>query len=177
MHVIVQSAVPSDYRAALERLVFFNPRQHEARDAIIHALDHYGALEIAAGADGLAVTVSSRPDAQCLFALVPRRGRLDLAGGLVYLRTSRDELTVLHIAIAGRYCVKPHVSLGVVKQLLRSVRAVAHRLRGVERVSVLYRGDRSLRLKHLTVSFPGPAEPVAGSARAPDARQNCSSAA
>ena len=177
MHVIVQSVVPSDHRAALERLVFFNPRQHEARDAIVHALEHYGALEIAACGDGLGVIVSGRPDAQCLFGLVPRRGRLDLAGGLVYLRTCREELKVLHIAIAARYCVRPHVSLGVVKQLLRSVRSVAHRLRGVERVNVLYRGDRSLRLKHLTVSFPAPAEPAEGSVRAPDAGRNCFSAA
>ena len=136
MNVSVQSAVSPDYRAALERLVFFNPRQHHARDAIVDALDSYGALAIANGPDGLGVTVSMRPDAQCLFVMVPQRGRLDLAGGLVYLRTSRVELEILHIAIAARYCARPRVSLDLVKHLLRTVRATAHRLRGIERVTV-----------------------------------------
>ena len=202
MNVSVQSAVSPDYRAALERLVFFNPRQHHARDAIVDALDSYGALAIANGPDGLGVTVSMRPDAQCLFVMVPQRGRLDLAGGLVYLRTSRVELEILHIAIAARYCARPRVSLDLVKHLLRTVRATAHRLRGIERVTVLYRRGRSLRLRPeasalrtasvgnikqrfghpaeaaaVTAFLPTLAEPVEGSARALDVPQRCSSAA
>ena len=201
MNVSVQSAVCPDYRAALERLVFFNPRQHQARDAIVDALDSYGALAIADGRDGLGVTVSMRPDAQCLFVMVQRRSRLDLAGGLVYLRTSREELKILHIAIADRYCAWPRLSLNLVKHLLRTVRATAHRLRGIERVTVLYRRGRSLRVKSevptlrtafigdtrprlghpdqavVTALLPTLAEPVEGSARALDVPQNCSSAA
>jgi hypothetical protein len=202
MNVSFQSAVSPDYRAALERLVFFNPRQHHARDAIVDALDCYGALAIANGPDGLGVTVSMRPDAQCLFIMVPRRDRVDLAGGLVYLRTSLVELKILHIAIAARYCARPRLSLDLVKHLLRTVRATAHRLRGIERVTVLYRRGRSLRLRPeasaLRTAFVGDsnqrfghsadgpavkaflptlAEPVEGSARALDVPQSCSSAA
>ena len=203
MNVSVQSSVSPDYRAALERLVFFNPRQHEARDAIVDALDTYGALAIASGPEGLGVTVSMRPDAQCLFVMVPRRGRLDLAGGLVYLRTSREELKILHIAIAGRYCARARVSLDLVKHLLRTVRATAHRLRGIERVTVLYRRGRSLRLRPeaaglrsavvgdirhrlghpagapatVPAFLPALAESAEGSARALDVPQSCSSAA
>jgi hypothetical protein len=201
MNVIVQSAVSPDYRAALERLVFFNPRQHHARDAIVDALDSYGALAIATGPDGLGVTVSARPDAQCLFVMVSRRDRLDLAGGLVYLRTSREELKILHIAIAARYCARARVSLDLVKHLLRTVRATAHRLRGIERVTVLYRRGRSLRLRPeaparrtgfvgdtgqrlgqsgeaaVGAFLPMLAEPVEGSTRALEVPQSCSSAA
>ena len=115
--------------------------RRESRAEIVRAIDEYGGLEIVAGADGLRMRVERHQEAQCLFALVSRKGRQELGGGLIYLRTNAEELVVVHIALADRYSRNRRVALRLIMRLVRSVRAAAKRLRGVNRVSVLYRGN------------------------------------
>lgn len=146
MDVVVQGILPAGYYEALERLAYFNRRQANKQGAIVKAIDEYGGLEIVAGADGLRMRVERYDEAQCLFALVCRKGRRELGGGLIYLRTNTEELVVVHIAVADRYSRNRKVALRLIIRLVRAVRAAAKRLRGVNRVSVLYRDDRQLAI-------------------------------
>jgi len=98
---VLQSYLPARYYAELEKLVFFNSRQAEAQEGIARAVDAYGTPAIVAGADGLRVVVSRREDAQCLFALKTVSGALHLAGMVMYLRTSPEEIEVLRGARQG----------------------------------------------------------------------------
>jgi hypothetical protein len=131
---------------ALERLVFFNQRQMKAHDGILQALELYGSPAIVSDRAGLRVVVSRRHDVQCLFAMAPHGPSLDVAGMVIYLRTSVEEIVVLHIAVAGRYSRTRRMSLNVVMALLRAVRAAAHRLRGVERLTMLYLPGRPFQI-------------------------------
>ena len=142
MDVTVHSVLPLTCHEALERLVYFNRQQRRAKDAIVQVVETYGSLDIISSADGLRVAVSRRGDAQCLFAMNRRKGQLELAAGLIYLRTSPEDIVVLHIAVADTYGRNRRIALHLVLRLVRSVRAISHRLRGVRRVTVLYRGNR-----------------------------------
>jgi len=146
MDVVLQSTLPHQYHGALERLVYFNRRQRDAEGGIVQAIDQFGNLDISSSAEGLRVIVSQHSDAQCLFALIRRKGRESLAAGLIYLRTSPEELVVLHIAVADPYGRSRRLALHLVMKLLRVVRATAHRLRGVARVSMLYKKGRTCRI-------------------------------
>lgn len=146
MDLVFRSSLPASYRDALEQLVFFNQGQVHAQGAIVEALEAYGSPEIVADASGLHVIVSRRPDVQCLFALARERDRLILAGMVMFVRTSLKEMLVLHIAVADRYSHTHRSGLGVVLRLVRAVRAAAHRLRGVERVRMLYREGRQFEI-------------------------------
>ena len=143
---VFQSFLPASYTEAVERLAFFNHRQREAEKAISYAVNTYGRPVLMSDARGLRVVVTGRDDAQCLFALAPRDGRLDLAGMLIYIRSSREEIVLLHVATAHRFSRTRRAALDVVMALVRAVREVAHRLRGVERLSILYLQDRQFKI-------------------------------
>ena len=143
---VLQSCVPAQYHAALEKLVFFNPRQSVAHEAIARAVEAYGAPSIVSTDDGLRVAVTRRDDVQCLFALKAGGRTPQLAGMVMYLRTSPEEVTVLHVGVSERCSRGRRAGLEVVTVLIRAVRAAAHRLRGVRRLSMFYLQRRELEL-------------------------------
>jgi hypothetical protein len=135
---VLRSSLDASHRGALERLMYFNPRQHEAEIGIAGVVDAYGAPIIVDDAAGLHVTVGRRPDAQCLFALASTTAGLTLAGMIVFLRISIEEMLVLHVAVADGFGRNRRLSLAVVMALVGSVREAAHRLRGTRRFRMLY---------------------------------------
>ena len=146
MNVVFRSCLHPSEQDALERLVFFNPNQLHSQADVLRALDLYGTPAIVAGPEGLHVTLSRCPDVQCLFGLIERAGRPDLAGMLIYRRTGIEDVLVVHIAVAERYG-RSRDGLSVVIRLLRAVRAAARRLKGVQRLRVLYRDGRQFGIK------------------------------
>jgi hypothetical protein len=155
--LVFRSSLDAAYHDALEALVFFNSRQHEAESGITEGIDLYGTPAIVSDASGLRVVVSRRKDVQCLFALAPGRRGPTLAGMVVYLRTSFQEILVLHIAVSDRFSRTPRWGLQVVMGLVRAVREVAHRLRGVERLRLLYLHGRDFQVAIKTAAL-APAE-------------------
>ena len=147
MDVVFRSCLHPSYQDALERLVFFNPNQLHSQADVLRALDLYGTPAIVCGPDGLHVTLSRSTDVQCLFALVDRRGQAaELAGMLIYKRTGIEDVLVVHIAVADRYG-RSRDGLSVVIRLLRAVRAASRRLKGVQRLRVLYRDGRQFGIR------------------------------
>jgi len=138
-----QSTLTADDREALERLMFFNRRQREAETAVTRAVEMFGSPTIVAEPSGVRAAVGACPDVQCLFAIERGRRSDALAGMVIYLRTSVEEVLVLHIAVADRYGRK---GLEVVAALIRRVRATAERLRGVERMTMLDLQGRELKI-------------------------------
>jgi len=134
----IRSSLDASHRGSLERLVYFNPRQHEAETSIAEVVDAYGTPAIVSDAAGLHVVVGRRPDAQCLFALATTTGGLTLAGMIVFLRVSVEEMLVLHVAVADGFGRNRRLSLEVVMTLVRSVRQVTQRLRGTKHLRMLH---------------------------------------
>jgi hypothetical protein len=134
----IRSSLDASFRGSLERLMYFNPRQHEAESGIEDVIEAYGTPMIVSDAAGLHVVVGRRQDAQCLFALAPTTAGLTLAGMIVFLRVSIEEMLVLHVAVAEGFGRNRRLSLEVVMALVRSVREAAHRLRGTKHLRMLY---------------------------------------
>jgi hypothetical protein len=134
----IRSSLDAAYRGSLERLMYFNPRQHEAESGIEEVIDAYGTPMIVSGPSGLHVVVGRRQDAQCLFALASTAAGLTLAGMIVYLRVSIEEMLVLHVAVADSFGRNRRLSLEVVMLLVRSVRQITQRLRGIRHLRMLY---------------------------------------
>ena len=65
---------------------------------------------------------------------------------LIYRRTSIEDVLIVHIAVADRYG-RSRDGLSVVIRLLRAVRAAARRLKGVQRLRVLYRDGRQFGIR------------------------------
>src|SRR5262249_43332258 len=131
-------SLDASYQGALERLMYFNPRQREAESGIEEVVDAYGAPVVVSTPAGLHVVVGRRQDAQCLFALSQTTAGLTLAGMVVFLRVSIEEMLVLHVAVADSFGRNRRLSLEVVMALMRSVRDVTQRLRGMKHLRLLY---------------------------------------
>jgi hypothetical protein len=142
MKLVFSSTLPVSQRDALERLLFFNPRQGLWRQAIATALERYGVPQIVAGSSTIRVAIGGNEDVQSLFALSQQSQQATLLGMVMFLRTSPADLIVIHIAVAG-YLSRRGRAVPVALALIRTVHAAANRLKGIKRVGLLYREAKS----------------------------------
>jgi hypothetical protein len=146
MNLHFASNAPKQCRPALENLLFFNPRQHRVREGIINSLEHFGHPRVAQTAEVLAVRVGSY-DAQTLFAFDRDRLHGDPVGVVVFLRTSPEEIAIMHIAVHPDYGLQaPRAGFGLGVVLMEKVKEIAARIVGVRRVVLFYRREVVIRL-------------------------------
>lgn len=138
MDLTLCSTVEDVHYDELERLMFFNARQRGIRPGLIEALDRFGAPQIEHHENGLRVTLSACPDAQCLFAVTAADGLPQLLGLVVYVRTSIDTLTIVHVAVADNLVTEEGEEPLIVVRLVHELRHLAKMIRGVRWVHFLY---------------------------------------
>ena len=125
--------------------MFFHPEQGEHTVSINASIEAYGFPKILQEEDSLRIGIAGL-DVQTLYAFVPRGSTQELAGVVVYTRSSDDTLALLHMA------VKPEFSFAsgyrnelVLPRMLVQLRAIAKRIKGIKRLSIVYADDRKLR--------------------------------
>jgi hypothetical protein len=146
VNIVFSSRVPKDCRAELEDLLFFNPRQHLVRQGIINSLAHFGHPKVVEAAEGLSVRVGEH-EAQTLFAFDRGRKAKAPVGVVVFLRTSREEMAIMHVAVDDDYALQggeAGVGLGVT--LVEKVKEIASRIVGIKRIVFFYRQEVVIRL-------------------------------
>jgi hypothetical protein len=146
VNFIFSSKVSKQSRAALEELMFFNPRQFRAREGIVNSLEKFGHPRLVETADGLSVRVEDH-EAQTLFVFDKDRLGNDPIGVVVFLRTSPAEVAIMHVAVHPDYALQGGYSgtgLGII--LVEKVKEIAARIAGVERVIFFYRREVIIRL-------------------------------
>lgn len=146
VNIVFSSRVPKDYSAELEDLLFFNPRQHLVRQGIINSLAQFGHPKVVETSDGLSVRVGDH-EAQTLFAFDRDRKSKAPVGVVVFLRTSREEMAIMHVAVDDDYALQGSdagVGLGVT--LVEKVKEIASRIVGIERIVFFYRQEVVIRL-------------------------------
>jgi hypothetical protein len=146
MNVIFSSRVPKECRSALEELLFFNPSQHKVRDGIIHSLQKFGHPRLEESPAGLSVRVGDL-EAQTLFAFDRDRRAADPIGVVVFLRTSPEEIAIMHVAAHPDYALQGrHKGVGIGVTLLEKVKEIATRIVGVKRIVFFYRQEVVIRV-------------------------------
>ena len=86
MNIVLSSKAPKECFDALEKLLFFNPRQHLVRDGILDSLAQFGQPRLERLADGLSVRMGEI-EAQTLFAFDQDRAGSEPVGVLDFFRT------------------------------------------------------------------------------------------
>lgn len=146
MNLTFSSKAAKQCRPALEELLFFNPRQFRVREGIINSLQHFGHPRVEETENGLTIKVGE-VEAQTLFAFKKAGRESDPIGLVVFLRTSREEIAILHIAVHAEYSLhgnREHLGLGVL--LMEKVKEIATRIVGVERIVFFYRREVVIRV-------------------------------
>jgi hypothetical protein len=138
MNLVFSSKVQTQCRAAVENLFFFNPLQYRVRDDIVSALERYGEPRIEENGESLYLRVGA-DDAQSLFAFDSSRPNGDPVGVVVFLRTSRTDVVIVHIAVHPDYAFRGrHAASGLGLALMEKVKGIASQIRGIERMVLSY---------------------------------------
>lgn len=146
MNIFFSSKAPHQSRAALEDLLFFNPRQHRVRAGIINSLEHFGQPRLEASTGGLSVSVGEHVP-QTLFAFDRDRPGGAPVGVVVFMRTSPTDMAIMHIAVHPDYALKKsNAGVGLGTGLIEQVRKIAAQIVGVRRIIFFYRQEVVIRL-------------------------------
>jgi hypothetical protein len=141
------SVLPVEYLEDLEALMFFNAQQPLARTEIMQSLDTYGRPGICVNGELLRVTVGALTDVQMLCALADSDDSYELAGVVLYFRTTIEDILVLHIAVTEPFSsTGPHSAALLVVRLLHAVRDLARQLKGMRTITVMYHHGRTLKM-------------------------------
>jgi hypothetical protein len=146
VNFIFSSKVSKQSRAALEELMFFNPRQFRAREGIVNSLEKFGHPRLVETNDGLSVRVEDH-EAQTLFVFDKDCLGNDPIGVVVFLRTSPAEVAIMHVAVHPDYSLQGEqlgIGLGII--LVEKVKEIAARIAGVKQVIFFYRREVIIRL-------------------------------
>jgi hypothetical protein len=146
VNLVFSSRVPSQCRAALEDLLFFNPQQHRVREGILESLQQFGQPRLEETADGLSVRVGNH-EAQTLFAFDRDRRGMDPVGVVVFLRTAPTDISIMHVAVRPDYSLQGrHGGVGVGLTLVEKVKEIATRIVGIKRIVFFYRQEVVIKL-------------------------------
>ena len=138
MKLAFYSKVQKQCRPALENLLFFNSRQFRVRDGIIHSLEQFGHPRLEETADGLSVRVGDQ-ETQTLFACDCGFAGCTPVGLVIFLRTSRTDMTIVHLAVHADYTFQGrHGGVGLGSVLVEEVREIAARIVGIEKLVLAY---------------------------------------
>ena len=128
------STLTPEYGEELERLMFFNPGQQTALEAIVDSLERFGSPSVYDDDGCLRVKVEKLDDVQTLFAMDGDR----LVGVLVYSRVLLERLTVIHIAVGQDYSSHGKFAQNMlVMRMLELLRNSARRIKGVETIRIM----------------------------------------
>ncbi len=146
MNLLFSSRVPKECRSELEELLFLNPRQHLVRDGILHSLKQFGHPRVEESSAGLSVRVG-QAEAQTLFAFDRSRRNPAPVGVVVFLRTSHEEIAVVHVAVHEDYALQgAEAGVGLGVTLVEKVKEIATRIVGVKRMVFFYRRHVVIRI-------------------------------
>jgi hypothetical protein len=139
------SALPANRRDELEELMFFHPEQGEHTASINASIEAYGFPKILQEEDSLRIGIAGL-DVQTLYAFVPRGSTQELAGAVVYTRTSDDTLVLLHMAVKPEFSfMSGYRNELVLPRMLGQLRVIAKRIKGIKRLSIVYADHREVR--------------------------------
>jgi len=139
----IQCKLPLAQRAALEQLLFFNVNQHRVRRGIQQSIETYGVPEIHEQDGALSIRVGDIEGVQSLFAVSSAGRPLGVA---VFVRLARERFVVLHLGVQQPYTVTPDLNTRVLLKLMHEIRSAARRTQGVDRIELVYRRRRAVRL-------------------------------
>jgi hypothetical protein len=136
--LVFSSSLNADRRDELESLMFFHPEQGQHSSSINASILSYGFPKVIEEDGALRIGIESL-EVQTLYAFVDRGLAKDLAGVLVYTRMNGDTLVLLHMAVRPEFCYSTgYKNELVLVRILAQLRAIARRIRGIKKLSILY---------------------------------------
>lgn len=131
------STLPRKCRSDLNKLLYFNDGQSSVRAGIIKAISRFGQPLISLNEQGSLFVRVEKFHTQTIYAFSGLTN--ELVGVVVFVRSSKNQLSIAHLAVVPRYahngvCGKSYLTF----TLLSEVRRIGHMIKGIEHVVVIY---------------------------------------
>ena len=139
----ITPSLPVTQRSALEQLLFFNANQHRVLPGIQESIASYGLPEIVEEQGCLRIRVGDMENVQTLYAV---SGFGPPVGVAVFVRLPDERFVVLHLVVESRLRSTTEVNTPVLLDLMREIRSTARRMRGIDRVEMVYCARHAVRL-------------------------------
>ncbi|MCU7937925.1 MAG: hypothetical protein KZQ64_05710 [gamma proteobacterium symbiont of Bathyaustriella thionipta] len=141
MEILFTSELNKQYSKALEKLLFFNPRQKDYILNITHSINLFGQPEICSVDDNIKLTLNGLHDAQTLFAL--NSENKVLIGVMIYSLVDDENMVLLHIGVTNKYSSKGiHSDQFLVPLFIQRLRHIAKVIKGVKMITIMYGHSR-----------------------------------
>ena len=135
--IVITSRLGEEFREDLEQILFFNPEQHKAIVDIEHCVKHYGVPEITNVNGYLRINLNSYSVAQTLYSIDRGENGDTLAGVIVFVRNTHEDISVLFVAIAKNYILRGSITTArLVWDLVHQIIESAARISGVRNVKL-----------------------------------------
>ena len=142
-NVILTSSLHQSYEDRLKSLLFFNPAQRKAMSGIETSIEKFGLPRINKSNDKLTVTVGNLPDVQTIFAMIKNNKVVELAGVMIFFRESKNNITLLHIAVSDEYSLSNLKGSYIITMMLVSeLKKIAKRIKQIQTITILYKKDK-----------------------------------
>ena len=152
--ILITSRLGEDFREDLEQVMFFNPKQNYAENAIRNCVQHYGVPEIITENGYLRIRLELFSIAQTLFLIDRTESDDILAGMIVYVRDSMEDMSILHVAIAESYIrLGPIITARLILDLLSHVIESSSHISGIKNIKLVY-GNFLGKGKSKLISIP-----------------------
>lgn len=135
--IVITSRLGEDFREDLEQVLFFNPEQRKAIADIEHCVQHYGVPEITNENGFLRISLNSYSVAQTLYSIDRCEAGDTLAGVIVFVRNTHEDISILFVAIAKNYILRGSITTArLVWDLVHQIMESAARISGVRNVKL-----------------------------------------
>lgn len=134
------SSMGVDYRAEVEQLLFFNPRQSAVRARIVEVISLYGRPVLHEHGAMLRVSVGKLEHVQTLYVLDESKPEAPvLCGAMMFFRVPADALFVLHLAVRPAYAWAGRYGRALlVPRMVQELMRIARHIKGVKRLVLAY---------------------------------------
>ncbi|MFC1570062.1 hypothetical protein ACFL4L_07485 [bacterium] len=129
------ATINKTYRAALEKLFYFNPGQSRYFDRIVETVETFGQPKIAEMNGMLTLDVESLPDSSTVFVCHGNH----LVGVVIYFKETETMLNVLHFAVDSTFSLKgSQGSLMLMPVMMEEMIRIAQRESNITHIKISY---------------------------------------
>lgn len=141
VNIVFKSTLDISYKDTLERIFFFNQRQHIYRDRINQSIDEFSMPVLKNQGKQVAIVFKEEWMGQTLHILDSESPGAELIGIVIYTRNAQDMITIVHFVLhEACNTILKNDNLNIALVIFEELFKVFKRIRGVNKVQLYYTG-------------------------------------
>ncbi|MCX6154596.1 MAG: hypothetical protein NT007_10585 [Candidatus Kapabacteria bacterium] len=148
MGLIFSSHISDNYLEDLEELMFFNSQQQKVVSGIQASIEKYGKPNLTVSHGLIHINIGDLHETQSIFVFDSSQKGISLAGVVIFYRDSKENITILHIAISDNYTVTGEFkNQYAALNLFEELKTACKKIKGVKTITIFYEKEKIGKVK------------------------------